>query len=279
MKILLTGRAGQVGFELEKKLVGEIIATDRSALDLEYVDSIREAIRNVRPDVIVNTAAYTAVDRAEAEEETAFEVNGIAPGVLAEEAKRLGALLVHFSTDYVFDGKKNIPYVEGDAPNPINAYGRTKLEGERRVIGSGCRYLIVRTSWVYAPRGNNFFVTIARNALAGEPLRVVADQRGVPTGSGYIAASTVDLVRLKKEGLFNVVPAGETTWHGFAKAIVESLGLKNAVNPIPSSEYPTPARRPKNSVLDIRKLSDLLGARSSWQQGLARCLRRWSSTS
>jgi len=277
VKILLTGRDGQVGWELERALapLGDIVATERSALDLEYSDSIRETIRNLRPDVIVNAAAYTAVDRAEAEKEIALQVNAIAPGVLAEEAQRLGALLVHYSTDYVFDGTKKVPYMEDDEPAPLNVYGKTKLEGERRIVSSGCRYLMLRTSWVYAPRGKNFFVTIARKALASEPLRVVTDQRGVPTESGYVAESTVDLMRLKKEGLFNVVPAGETTWHGFASAIVEKLGAKSPVVAIASSEYPAPARRPAYSVLDNTKFSRLTGTPLSWEALLERCIKAW----
>ena len=278
MRILLTGRNGQVGWELERALapLGEIVATDRAALDLEYSDSIRESIQNLRPDVIVNAAAYTAVDRAETEEDLAMQVNAIAPGILAEQAKRRGALLVHYSTDYVFDGAKAVPYREDDAPNPINAYGRSKLEGGRRIAASGCRYLLLRTSWVYAPRGRNFFLAIAKKARAGEPLRVVSDQHGVPSEARFVAEATRELMQRSVEGVFNVVPSGDTTWHGFAKAIVEGLGLKNSVNPIASSEYPTPARRPVNSILDNKKLSEILGeAPPHWREFLDRCMKAW----
>jgi dTDP-4-dehydrorhamnose reductase len=278
VKILLTGRTGQVGFELGKVLQGELIATDRSALDLFYPDLIRQAVRHAKPDVIVNAAAYTAVDQAESEPDAAMEVNGVAPGVLAEEAKRLGALLVHYSTDYVFDGEKAGPYAEGDAPHPLGVYGRTKLEGEKRVAASGCRHLILRTSWVYAPRGKNFFLTMAKKARAGEPLRVVNDQRGVPTEARFIAETTRELVQGGHEGVFNVVPSGDTTWHGFARAIVDRLHLNVPLAAIASSEYPTPARRPANSVLSIEKISRTLGKPPpAWQTLLDRCVKAWSS--
>ena len=278
MRILLTGRNGQIGWELERVLapLGEIVATDRAALDLEYSDSIRESIQNLRPDVIVNAAAYTAVDRAETEEDVALQVNAIAPGVLAEQAKRRGALLVHYSTDYVFDGSKTAPYSEEDAPNPINAYGRSKLEGERRIVASGCRCLLLRTSWVYAPRGRNFFLTIAKKALAGERLRVVSDQQGAPSEARFIAETACALLKQEEEGVFNVVPSGQTTWHGFAQAIVQRLGLKAKVEALPSSEYPTPARRPAFSVLSVEKISRALGkAPPSWETFLDRCVREW----
>jgi dTDP-4-dehydrorhamnose reductase len=224
----------------------------------------------------VNAAAYTAVDRAETEEDLAMQVNAIAPGILAEQAKRRGALLVHYSTDYVFDGSKTAPYSEEDAPNPINAYGRSKLEGERRIVASGCRYLLLRTSWVYAPRGRNFFLAIAKKARAGEPLRVVSDQHGVPGEARFVAEATWELMQRSVEGVFNVVPSGDTTWHGFAKAIVEGLGLQNSVNPIASSEYPTPARRPVNSILDNKKLSEILGETPPhWREFLDRCMKAW----
>jgi dTDP-4-dehydrorhamnose reductase len=278
VKILLTGRNGQVGWELERALVplGEVVAMDRATLDLEYSDSIREAIGNVRPDVIVNAAAYTAVDRAEAEERSALQVNAVAPGILAEQAKRRGALLIHYSTDYVFDGSKALPYAEDDAPAPLNAYGRSKLEGERRIAASGCRYLLLRTSWVYAPRGRNFFIAIAKKALAGEPLRVVSDQQGAPAEARFIAETTCALLERQQEGMFNVVPSGRTTWHGFAQAIVQGLGLPAKVEAIPSSEYPTAARRPAFSVLSVDKISRALGkAPLPWETFLDRCVKEW----
>lgn len=278
MKILLTGRTGQVGWELERALpvLGKVTATDRSTLDLRDPDAIRRVVREVKPEIIVNAAAYTAVDRAESEPEAAMQINGIAPGVLAEEAKRLAALVIHYSTDYVFDGTKGAPYLEDDAPSPLNAYGRTKLEGERRIAASGCRHLIIRTSWVYAPRGKNFFVAIARKALSGEPLRVVSDQKGAPTEARFIAETTHALLGLAAAGTFNVVPAGVTTWHGFAKAIVQRLGLELPVVPISSSEYPSPARRPGYSVLSLEKLSRQLGTMpQGWEPLLDRCVKAW----
>lgn len=255
MKILLTGRNGQVGWELERALpvLGDLVAIDRAALDLSDAEAISRLLREVKPGLIVNAAAYTAVDRAESERELAMRVNGAAPGLLAEEAKRLGALLVHYSTDYVFDGEKRTPYVEDDEPNPLSAYGASKLEGEKRISASGCRHLILRTSWVYGSRGRNFFLTMKN---ARQPLRVVDDQRGVPTSSRFLAENTVLLIGKEIEGVLHLVPSGATTWYGFAREI---LGEKAAITPIPSSEYKTAARRPANSVLDNRKAQALLG--------------------
>jgi dTDP-4-dehydrorhamnose reductase len=277
LRILLTGRIGQVGWELERALpaLGAVIATDRSTVDLADSDAIRRAVREARPQILVNAAAYTAVDRAESEPQLAMAVNGTASGVLAEEARRLGALLVHYSTDYIFDGEKRSPYLETDAPNPINAYGRTKLEGEKRIAASGCRHLLLRTSWVYAPRGRNFFIAIARKAQGGESLKVVADQHGVPTTAEFLASSTVLLLRHGIEGLFNVVPSGSTTWHAFAQAIVKRLGLNNRVDAIATADYPTAARRPQYSVLDITKMTQRLGAPPPWQVLLERCIQAW----
>ena len=188
-----------------------------------------------------------------------MRINGSAPGVLAEEAKRLGALLVHYSTDYVFDGTKPTAYVEDDAPNPLSVYGRTKLEGERAIRDSGCRHLILRTSWVYGPRGKNFFLTIARKAAAGERLRVVADQRGVPTTSAFLAEKTVALLAKDAGGLVHLVPGGETTWYEFAREIVRLVGSRSEVQPIKTGEFPAAARRPANSVLDNRNATAVLG--------------------
>lgn len=281
MRILLTGRNGQVGWELERVLpsLGELIATDRGALDLADAEGLRPRLREIKPDVIVNAAAYTAVDQAESEPALAMQVNGAAPGVLAEEAKSLGAVLVHYSTDYVFDGEKSSPYVESDTPNPINVYGRTKLEGEKRIRASGCRQLILRTSWVYAPRGRNFFLTIARKVRVGEDLRIVNDQHGVPTEARFVAEMTVALLQCGAEGTFNVVPSGTTTWHGFGAEIAKRLGSKKPPLAIASREYPTPARRPRNSVLNCRKLAERLGVLPpQWQSLLDRCLADWAAT-
>ena len=272
MRILLTGRDGQVGRELEGALppLGEVIATDRATLDLAEADALRRSVRDAKPGLIVNAAAYTAVDKAESEAELAMRVNAVAPGVLAEEARRADALLVHYSTDYVFDGAKSTPYVEDDLPNPLGAYGASKLAGERAVQESGCRHLILRTSWVYGPRGKNFYLTIARKAAAGEALRVVDDQRGVPTTSRFLAEKTVALIGRQASGLLHLVPAGETTWFGFAREIVRLTGSSSEVTPIKTGEFPAAARRPANSVLDNRKAAAILGERlPHWQALLA----------
>ena len=280
MRILLTGRSGQVGWELERLLasLGEVIATDRASLDLADSDAIRRAVREAKPDVIVNAAAYTAVDKAELEPARALQVNAAAPGVLAEEARRRRALLVHYSTDYIFDGRKGQPYVEEDAPHPLNAYGKTKLAGEEAIAASACRRLLLRASWVYAPRGRNFFLAIAEKARAGGPLRVVADQHGVPTESRFLAETTVRLIERRVEGTFHVVPAGATTWHGFASAIVAGLELGVPVERIASGEFPSAAQRPAYSVLDNRKLSTCLGTPlPQWQDLLTTCIARWKA--
>jgi dTDP-4-dehydrorhamnose reductase len=261
LKILLVGRNGQVGWELEKALqpLGTVLATDRAALDLADGDAVRRVIREAKPDLIVNAAAYTAVDKAESEPDVAMQINGVAPGVMAEEAKRLGAMLVHYSSDYVFDGRKTSPYTEDDVPNPLGAYGRSKLEGDQRIRASGCRHLILRTSWVYGPRGKNFYLTIARKAAAGEPLRVVNDQRGVPTTSGFLADNTLELLRRQAAGLVNLVPSGETTWYEFAREIVRLAGSRSGVDPITTEQFPTAARRPRYSVLDKARAEKALG--------------------
>lgn len=208
MKILLTGANGQLGSELARRLpaLGELTAADRAALDLAKVEAIRRALREAKPQLVVNCAAYTAVDRAESEPTLAHAVNAVAPAVLAEEARRLGALLVHYSTDYVFDGEKGAPYVEEDPCNPLNVYGRTKLAGEEAVRGSGCRHLVLRASWVYAPRGRNFVRAILRKARAGEPLRVVDDQTGVPTSAAFLAEATMRALAAGGEGLITSPP-------------------------------------------------------------------------
>ena len=270
MRILLTGRDGQVGWELERLLLplGEVVATDRARLDLSRTETLRDRVREINPDLIVNAAAYTAVDKAESEPALAMRVNGEAPGIMAEEAKRLGALLVHYSTDYVFDGEKRSPYLEDDAPHPLGAYGRTKLEGERRVAASGCRALLLRASWVYSPsRGRNFFRTIAGKALAGERLRVVDDQVGVPTPSEFLASLSLRLIRDGATGVYHAVPSGETSWHGFASLVVEKVGARVPVEPIASSEFPTAAVRPRYSVLSNARLAARLGAPlPDWRQ-------------
>lgn len=272
MRILLTGRNGQVGSALLATLpaLGEVIAVDRRQLDLASSDSIRSAVRDARPQVIVNAGAYTAVDQAERQEPLALRVNGEAPAVLAEEAAELGALLVHFSTDYVFDGEKTSPYLETDAPNPLNAYGRSKLAGERAIQASGCRHLIFRTSWVYAGTGHNFLLTMLRLAREGKPLRVVDDQHGAPTSSRMIAAASAEaLTRLGDgAGLYHMSAAGSTTWYGFARAIFHRAGLTPSLMPIASVDYPAPARRPRNSLLDNGLLMRQGIRLPSWEAGL-----------
>jgi dTDP-4-dehydrorhamnose reductase len=280
VRILVTGRSGQVGAELAASLaaLGELTLTDRAQLDLSNELAARRALRELKPEVIVNAAAYTAVDRAESEPELAMLINARAPGVLGEEAKRLGALMVHYSTDYVFDGTKGAPYVEDDAPHPLNVYGRSKLEGERAVAASGARHLILRTSWVYGPRGRNFLFAILARAKKGEPLRVVADQIGAPTSSIAIARATAQLLARMRtlsgaEGLYHLTAWGETSWHGFAQAIVAGAGLAAEVAPISTADYPTAARRPMNSRLDNGKLERTFGLRlPDWRAQLEEVL-------
>ena len=252
MKILLTGRNGQVGSELEA-LLHPAVATDHAALDLGDADAIRRAVRAAGPDVIINAAAYTAVDKAEDEPEAAMRVNGVAPGVLAEEATRAGALLVHYSTDYIFDGSKRSPYLETDSPNPLGSYGRTKLEGETRVRASGCRHLILRTAWVYG-QGGNFVRAILRQAGKGAALRVVNDQFGAPTWARDIARVTSDLLRKGAEGTFNVSAGGTVSWYDVALDILKLKGYKLEVRAVSTAEYGAKAPRPAYSVLDNTKL-------------------------
>ena len=272
MRILLTGANGQVGWELRRTLapLGELEALGRAELDLRDAGRMREAVRASNADVIVNAAAYTAVDKAESERDAAFAVNATAPGVLAEEAKRSGALLVHYSTDYVFDGAKPAPYVEEDEPNPINAYGASKLAGERAIAASSCRYLILRTSWVYGPRGANFYLTMLRLARERPELRVVDDQVGAPTSSLAIARATAQLLRPGAHGLYHLSAAGQTSWCGFARAILGRAGLATPVVAIRTEDYPAPAKRPRNSRLDCSRLRTDFGvALAPWEEGLA----------
>jgi dTDP-4-dehydrorhamnose reductase len=259
--------------------LGALVALDRDGLDLADHGSIRARTREVRPSVIVNAAAYTAVDRAEGEPDLASAINATAPGILAEEAKRLGALLVHYSTDYVFDGSKPDPYVEDDVPNPLSVYGRTKLEGERAIQASGCRHLILRTSWVYAARGRNFLLTMLRLAAERPELQVVNDQYGAPTWARDIAAATARLLADPPTGLFHLVAGGSTTWHGFATEIVRQTGATAIVRAIGTADYPMAARRPANSVLDATKLRMATGvAIPPWEERLRACLAEVPAT-
>ena len=286
MKVLLTGANGQVGWELRRALapLGDVFAPDRGRLDLADCDALRQYVRAIAPQAIVNAAAYTAVDRAESEPALARAINTIAPGVLAEEAQRLDAVLVHYSTDYVFDGAKPEPYTESDPPNPLNVYGRAKLEGERAIGASGCRHLTLRTSWVYGTRGNNFLLTMLRLARERGQLRIVGDQIGAPTWCREIAQATAVLVTANVAapgtgGLYHLTASGATSWFGFAKAIFESpemvrLGVTPpALEAIPTRAYPTPARRPANSRLDCRRLEQRAGVRlAQWDESLGRVL-------
>ena len=277
MKILLTGRSGQVGWELERALpaLGEVLATDRDTLDLADPDAIRRAVREGKPDVIVNAAAYTAVDRAESEPNLARQINAVAPGILAEEAKRAGALLVHYSTDYVFDGTKTSPYTEDDPPNPLNVYGRTKLEGERAIAASGCRHLILRTSWVYASRGKNFLLTVLRLAATQPELCVVDDQHGAPTWARDISHATLCLLECPTlpTGQYHLTAAGQTTWYGFACEILRVAQSNAKIKAIRTVEYTTPATRPANNVLSNAKLYCATAlSMPDWSTSLAACL-------
>lgn len=291
MKILLTGKSGQVGWELNRSLLplGEVVALDRSQADLSKPEELRPLVRSIKPDVIVNAAAYTAVDKAESEEELATTINGVSPGVLAEEASNIGALLVHYSTDYVFDGSKNSPYLENDVPNPLNAYGRSKLSGEQAIHSTGANYLIFRTSWVYASRGQNFLRTIIRLSKERESLRVVADQIGIPTWARLIAETTAHCLKQSLEemrnrtfqsGLYNLTSSGETSWFGFSNSIVEIAHIESVegliikgIEPISTSEYPTAAKRPLNSRLSIEKLQCKFNLKMpQWLHALQLCM-------
>lgn len=282
MRILLSGRNGQVGRELERSLapLGEVIATDRAMLDLADAEAIRRMVRETKPGVVVNAAAYTAVDRAESEPEAAMRINGTAPGVFAEEAGRLGALLVHYSTDYVFDGTKATPYVEADPTHPLNVYGRSKLEGERAIHASGCRHVVLRTSWIYSARGSNFLRAILRRAREQSELRVVNDQIGAPTSAAAIARATALILgRTGPEGVFHASASGQTSWQGFAEAIVKSAGLPTRVVGIRSQDYPSAARRPCNSLLDNTRLRTVFGiALDDWQGQLGDVMMQLGET-
>lgn len=286
MKILLTGVNGQVGWELQRTLapLGEIVAADRQMLDLTSPDAIRALIREVKPNLIVNPAAYTAVDKAESEPEIAMAVNGIAPGIMAEEARKLGAAMVHFSTDYVFDGSKASPYTEEDAPCPINVYGRTKLAGEQAIQAADIPHLILRTSWVYGRRGKNFLLTILRLAGEREELKIVDDQIGAPTSCRMIAETAALILAQTRGGLgetgglYNLTAAGQTSWHGFTAAILENRhrltgAASPRLSPIPTSAYPLPAPRPLYSVMSNDKLLSAFSvAIPAWQNGLNLCM-------
>ncbi len=282
-KILLFGKVGQVGWELRRTLapLGQVVCVDFPEVDFTKPDSIRGWIRNVSPDVIVNAAAYTAVDKAEAETALATKINAEAPAVMAEEARQRDALLVHYSTDYIFDGSKTTPYTEEDLPNPLGAYGRTKLAGDTAIQQVGGRHLIFRLCWVYGARGNNFMLTMMRLAREREKLRVVGDQVGCPTTSRLIAEATalaLQRVRAADDaarftGAYHLCCAGQTSWHGFASAIIDRMPAAEKkcreVESIPSAEYPTPTKRPAYSVMACTKLQRTFGLTlPDWHDGL-----------
>jgi dTDP-4-dehydrorhamnose reductase len=286
-KILVFGRIGQVGWELRHKLacLGEVAAIDYPEIDFSKSDSIRAVVRAAEPTVILNAAAYTAVDKAENDPDLAMAINGTAPGVIAEEAKRLGSLLVHYSTDYVFDGTKLSPYVETDLPNPMNVYGKTKLAGDQAIESVGGDYLILRTSWVYGARGSNFLLTMLRLAQERPELRIVDDQIGAPTSSECIAQATANVLAQLlapsgrgldgRSGIYNLTSTGETTWFGFAKALLtKSSGtfgftVPNLI-PIKTSDFPRPAKRPANSCLSCQRMEQTFGMTlPHWEHALS----------
>jgi dTDP-4-dehydrorhamnose reductase len=269
VRVLLTGRRGQVGSELERAIEG-VVATDRASLELSDLEAIRRKVREMKPEAIVNAAAYNAVDKAESERALALRINGEAPGVLAEEAKRLGALLVHYSTDYVFDGAKRSPYVEDDSPRPLSVYGESKLAGERAIQASGCRALILRTSWVYGPRATNFYRLIRGKADANQPMQMVDDQTSVPTTAAFLAQFTMELLKRKAEGLLHLVPSGAATRYEFAREVVRRTGSRSNVEPVKSDRFPSPARRPAYSVLSNARAAQLLARPlPDWQTALS----------
>ena len=294
IRFLVTGEGGQVGEALRQTLapLGEVVIPTLAEWDLTDADATRRWVREVRPRWVVNAAAHTAVDKAESEPELAFAINATAPGVLAEEARKIGAAVVHYSTDYIFDGSKTTPWVENDAPGPLNVYGKSKLAGELAVSGSGAGYFTFRTSWVYGATGNNFVRTMLRLARERELLKIVADQHGAPTWSWELARMTADVIgqierraqhgncslseaALPLSGVYHATGSGATTWYGFAAAAIGELqkrepGTKLAtVEPIPTSEYPTPAKRPMNSLLDCGKLERTFGWRMpEWSESV-----------
>lgn len=292
MNILLFGKGGQVGWELQRSLsvLGTVTALDFDSTehcgDFSNPAGVAETVRTLRPDVIVNAAAHTAVDKAESEVDFARTLNATTPGAIAQEAVQIGAWLVHYSTDYVFDGSGSRPWVEADTPGPLSVYGRTKLEGEQLIAQSGAKHLILRTSWVYAARGGNFAKTMLRLAQERERLTVIDDQWGAPTGADLLADVTAHAIRhLQKHpedaGLYNLVAAGETNWNEYAKFVLTTAAkhpvgekiVAREVAPVPTSAFPTPAVRPHNSRLDTSKLRSTFGLTlPHWQAGVARML-------
>lgn len=291
MNILLTGKTGQVGYELERSLqgLGNIIALDRKQMDLSDCNQVRKVIFDIKPDLIINPAAYTAVDKAESERNLVMRINAEAPAVMSEVAKKIGAAIVYYSTDYVFDGAKKTPYVESDVPCPINVYGESKLAGEQAIQASGVAHLIFRTSWVYGMRGSNFLLSILRLAQEREELRIVDDQHGSPTWCRTIAETTAYIVSQivlyeknnqtayewweNRSGLYHLTSQGQTTWYGFASAILKNSCLieRPILKAIETQDYPLPARRPSNSVLCCEKLINTFCGLINWKNALKLC--------
>ena len=285
LKILITGQHGQVSRELQQRLqgLGELVVLGRDQLDLANPEQIRQQVRSHRPGLIINAAAHTAVDQAENEPEVAFAINATAPGILAEEAKALGIPLIHYSTDYVFDGSKPAPYTEDDAPNPLGVYGQSKLAGEQAIAAVGGQYLVLRTSWVYSSHGKNFLLTMQRLLQEKPQMRIVADQIGAPTWAGTIANSTRALIERWQAGqagdwgVYHLTAQGETSWFGLAQAIGEQLLAEGKacaeLEGIPASDYPTPAKRPLNSRLDCSRLQQQWHVgQPQWREALRECL-------
>jgi dTDP-4-dehydrorhamnose reductase len=294
LKILLLGKNGQVGWELQRSLspLGEVLALDRHSTlhcgDLSQPEGLGQTVRNWRPDVIVNAAAHTAVDKAESEPDLARGLNATAPAALAQVAAEIGAWLVHYSTDYVFNGQGDQPWQEGDTTGPLSVYGQTKLEGEQAIAASGCQYLVFRTSWVYAARGGNFAKTMLRLAGERERLTVIDDQHGAPTGADLIADVTAHAIRqvMAKPtpalmGIYHLVASGETSWHGYASHVIDQARALRSpqvlkvteIAPVPTTAFPTPAQRPLNSRLSTHKLQQSFGlVLPPWQQGVNRML-------
>ena len=289
MKIMLTGANGQVGWELSRRLtlLGEVVALQQDKCDLSHVEKIPSIVHEIQPDVIINAAAYTAVDLAEREEALATTINGTAVGVLAQEAEKRHVLLVHYSTDYVFDGTKPTPYKEDDVPNPINAYGRSKLAGEEAIRQSGCSHYIFRTSWIHSPRRSNFIRTILSVASERDELKIVTDQIGSPTSASLIAEVTVQVLQScfgkdgqnrSNDGIYHLTASGETSWYEYAKWVLQvamdsGISLKvtpDLVVPIPTSGYETKAKRPLNSRLDVEKLRTAFSVQlPDWKYGVS----------
>jgi len=275
MKTLIIGKNGQVGHELQQLL--NVHAIDFPEIDLSNPDSIRSVIRDVNPSVIINAAAYTAVDKAESEPDRAIAINGKAPEILAEEAKKRDAFLIHYSTEYVYDGASSFPYKEDAATNPLSVYGRSKLMGDQAIMAIAPRHLILRTSWVYGSRGHNFFLTMLKLAKERDSLRIVNDQTGAPTWCRELAKATVHALNQAQEkgihGLYHLAAGGKTTWFSFAEAIFKEAGLNPKITPIKTEEYPLPAARPKNSCLDQSKFATDFGHRMpDWNESLRHCM-------